>query len=841
MATLTDADKKRIEAQVRSAYQRPPYFAAGVSTRKQANALNARIRVAMYHAFAERDAIADRLVETLATDVAPVMKRTVQRLIADRIVLEHARKAERLATDLRKYKSEPVAETTQAIRAHLAKRPEILRDVREDISRTVGKENVDWLELRASIPAALALQHYTATKALHTVPISKTLLEVADLLLAGTLYKSTGAAPLDAFDWFTARTIIAQYPEVGEAIQERTNMITLPGFTSSMFEEVRDEFRDQLYLRAAGGKGAEALASELSNKLLAVDPNIPKSKFMLWARTEGAVVQNDAMMKLGERGGLNGKQWYAILDEVTRDAHVLNHNAGVIPMSATFPDGSTDGGSGSKSPFNCRCAVGPALLPGSIPRLAIPDDDEEPAKAPPVGPPPSVAPVAPAKPKPAPVAKPKTPKAPKVKQTPTPKAPTKISPAKPQRTVQPPTSRQDFVDAVADFQAALTPAQLDALEYYTSTAHTDMNAYLRGTYTKDNAVRSIEWVREKNTHMLSIFDDAPVFAKDAQVYRGVPLDPQTTWGRAQLEAFKSGRAVGAYVEDLGFTSTSLERDVAQTFAGNKQSVLYVIDVPAGTPAVLASDLELEVLLRPGSRYLISDVVEAAPNRFTVYLKPDAELASAVQPTPFLRTAESPMLDYNTFDRARATAHSSMSAEAKAALDRYLSRDNTYEDMNNMLRYGKVSNPFYKEEKLQAIRDANATLRAEIQASTGLQEDSLLFRGAYWKDENDPEIAQLLGALKERRAVGTVISDEGFMSTTVDQSRALTYGSFTAGETTYAKPGVSILYEIDAPKGTKFVYGTTFERELILEPGAKYRITNVLETAPNEYVLRVVPE
>ena len=85
---------------------------------------------------------------------------------------------------------------------------------------------------------------------------------------------------------------------------------------------------------------------------------------MLWARTEGCVVQNDGLIALGQSAGMDGKQWFTVGDGNVRPAHSSNEAAGIIKMSDTFPDGSSDAGSGSTSAFNCRCTSAPALLKG---------------------------------------------------------------------------------------------------------------------------------------------------------------------------------------------------------------------------------------------------------------------------------------------------------------------------------------------------------------------------------------------------------------------------------------------------------------------------------------------
>lgn len=163
-----------------------------------------------------------------------------------------------------------------------------------------------------------------------------------------------------------------QMTELLDAILKRVNKITLNGFNKQMFDVVRDTIRTELYEAMEGGAGARTLARKLRDELKAAfGSKLPKeanNRLMLWARTEGAVVQNNALLKRGLDAGMNGKVWQTVGDSRVRDAHTLNEGDGVIPITDTFSDGSTDGGSGSVSPFNCRCTVGPAMLPEKKPK-----------------------------------------------------------------------------------------------------------------------------------------------------------------------------------------------------------------------------------------------------------------------------------------------------------------------------------------------------------------------------------------------------------------------------------------------------------------------------------------
>lgn len=168
-------------------------------------------------------------------------------------------------------------------------------------------------------------------------------------------------------DWFIIDILMGtQYQELLQPILTRQNLITVPGFTNVMFDSIREVFKKELYERAGGGLGAEALAGKIARELTNVRgtnlPEIPKYKYMLWARTEGVVVQTDALMELGKEADMEGKIWQTIGDSEVREGHVENEMDGIIPVNQDFSDGSSDAGSGSVSPYNCRCCCGPALL-----------------------------------------------------------------------------------------------------------------------------------------------------------------------------------------------------------------------------------------------------------------------------------------------------------------------------------------------------------------------------------------------------------------------------------------------------------------------------------------------
>lgn len=153
------------------------------------------------------------------------------------------------------------------------------------------------------------------------------------------------------------------------AIGNRQNYLQM---RKQMFSDFKKGMKQDLYHRIGGAAGAEEIARRISaeyqNQLLAKGGMAAQKRALLWARTEGAIIQNDALMMKGIEAGMDAKRWVNVGDDRVRTFatgpgdHVVNMGDGIIPIQDVFTDGSTDGGSGSVSPFNCRCTVGPAML-----------------------------------------------------------------------------------------------------------------------------------------------------------------------------------------------------------------------------------------------------------------------------------------------------------------------------------------------------------------------------------------------------------------------------------------------------------------------------------------------
>lgn len=143
--------------------------------------------------------------------------------------------------------------------------------------------------------------------------------------------------------------------------------------------------------------------------------------------------------------------------------------------------------------------------------------------------------------------------------------------------------------------------------------------------------------------------------------------------------------------------------------------------------------------------------------------------------------------------------------------------NGYIDINRRLRGLRLGDG--TDSYAWLVDEQIANLRKAMDIFGGLKEDVVLYRGTTHKwiskkklDEGD------LGKL-----VGTVISDKGFLSTSVVRKVA---DGFVRHNQTTSDPGYIIEYRV--PKGTKGLYVGSlsfldYEEEVILEPGLSWVI------------------
>ena len=258
------------------------------------------------------------------------------------------------------------AATRTALQERLSQTKQDDMAILSALRRAADYSNVTFDGIRKIFEVAYTLWYESSGTALES------LLHEGKYASVFLLKAASGAAatPFTAADFARVDIVTNTYPQLGEYIDKRAYRVTTPGFTRTMFGTMRDTIHKELYERMEGGLGARDLSKRLGEDLIdKYGKKLPPvamtdEKLMLWARTEGCVVQNDGLLTLGQSAGMDGKQWFTVGDGNVRPAHSSNEAAGIIKMSDTFPDGSSDAGSGSTSAFNCRCTSAPALLKG---------------------------------------------------------------------------------------------------------------------------------------------------------------------------------------------------------------------------------------------------------------------------------------------------------------------------------------------------------------------------------------------------------------------------------------------------------------------------------------------
>ena len=367
---MANQQSAELEALTRynSAFVRPPFINKNELTRIELRQLNAYGRTLAPLLVAHRDALEERTTTILADaaqrrikEIAEVMDRrgVFADLTNDAFDLYHA---------LRTSSHEPPKAVAAKMHQYLTDHPSITYKIYRAINDAAHAAYGDaaFAAIQEGMRTYRVLVAEIAGKFVHLVA-NKFSEEHTALTLMQAIRKANGA-DIPLADTLLVDIVYQNEPMVLEAIANRTNLITSVKVGKVMFEEIRDTLRKALFENPTGALGARDLAAALTllvgKRLMSqgVDDAQLRAKMMLWARTEGAIIQNDALMLIGQAAGMDGKQWQSVRDRRVRPGHERNDMDGVIPINQRFSDGSMDGGSGSVSPFSCRCAVGPAML-----------------------------------------------------------------------------------------------------------------------------------------------------------------------------------------------------------------------------------------------------------------------------------------------------------------------------------------------------------------------------------------------------------------------------------------------------------------------------------------------
>ena len=356
----------KLEQRVALAYSRVPNFKRMKYSAEDAAALNDALRVYYRDLPDRRDKLANRGVNSFVAAsnqmttawINEFGKREYLNAVSDHVAYLYAAGGTKHSTP---------AENRAYVEDRLTRNTIDSQRLDDIITSASNAAGVQFTEAVLQLHRLQALLHFQAVEGFRQT--------LRHLDSVATLLAATKAVPttLTPADLMLVDIIFSNpYQEVADSILARQNLITSLGAHSAAFQDIKDTIRREIYERPDGALGARDLARRLQQDLVKTYgsqfPLYTKEKYMLWARTEGAVIQNDALMQLGTKAKMDGKIWQSVGDSLVRDGsrgigdHVTNEYDGVIPVGRPFSDGSMDGGSGSVSIYNCRCCVGGALL-----------------------------------------------------------------------------------------------------------------------------------------------------------------------------------------------------------------------------------------------------------------------------------------------------------------------------------------------------------------------------------------------------------------------------------------------------------------------------------------------
>ena len=272
-------------------------------TREEISALNGRLRVLYSGLRGRREATAVSMVESMDSTMLSVHATLflgMLRTNAPERISNH------LATlfSSQKIKGDTVRQTMVRVdqEARTEKSTEFFRDVLWDSFEASGPDYDAGLNVVSAYQALI--WEDTRARFLEAVSGFDSFIK---MLKYGGVQKA-----FSANDFETVDLIYGQPPpELLDIVENRENLITLSGFVAADFEQLRGVMINDFYAGSEGPIGARAIASKLRHTLGA-SGNIPKHKFLLWARTEGAIVQNDTLRAIGRAAEMNGKIWISV-------------------------------------------------------------------------------------------------------------------------------------------------------------------------------------------------------------------------------------------------------------------------------------------------------------------------------------------------------------------------------------------------------------------------------------------------------------------------------------------------------------------------------------------------
>lgn len=167
----------------------------------------------------------------------------------------------------------------------------------------------------------------------------------------------------------------------------------------------------------------------------------------------------------------------------------------------------------------------------------------------------------------------------------------------------PKTNVSTLLDNTEKVWSKLNQSQKDTMEEFTSTVYVPVNTFLRTgeveNYGKDNALDKKE-IQAKISELDKIFKNVEL-DEPATVFRGL--------GEETFALMKNDLVEGAEFSMTGFTSTSHDQKVVDTFARGKHTATMEIRLPKGAKALALENhsnfkAEKEVLLNRDTKFRV---------------------------------------------------------------------------------------------------------------------------------------------------------------------------------------------------------------------------------------------
>ena len=540
------------------------------------------------------------------------------------------------------------------------------------------------------------------------------------------------------------------------------------------------------------------------------------------ARTETAAACCSSALAVGAANGATGKSWLASGDEC-EEICAPNVEAGVIGVDDTFPSGDD----APPSHPNCRCDLLMSSEPLSgedvNPEVPTEDEGEEEVEAPPAEPvPPQPAPVAPEAPPAAPEAAVPVEAAAAEEEAARGRAVLEeAAAAPPPEPVRPDRlenvfgkypkkqvsrTTEDAISRAEELQGKeLTVDERAALDRYTDGAYKAMNHALRhGTELDEESAQDVQLLDQ------AFAEHSSQLSQPRTLYRGVG------WG--STSGSREIPEVGQILQDGSYLSTSMAKGAATDYLEAKPNVasyLVVIDAPAGTPYLIGSPVEGELIL-PRSTSMVVDRVETPKlGSSTVYahIVPEQDLTKPTEAAVERYTTDIPP----ELAKSGRDLVTNMTTEESTAVEDYTT--GSYRDLNVNLMEGRT---------LTDSQKANVkNLDSVIKKAGALPPDTIVYRGLKIGPtkgvlESDQEFTDHLATwAREKFTPGSIISGHGYQSTSTAIEPALDAALSTRS------PG--IIMEIEAKSGAYLGEGASHfddESEVLMGRDTKFEVIGV---------------